>query len=87
VLTASLAFDIIDRIGGGTLGIDPPEWVKTQIVVPLVDPPGVWFAFNMICMLMLCAAVAAAAAFVRRGTGGLLHLRCEQDVVANKGAV
>jgi hypothetical protein len=67
VLTASLAFDIIDRIGGGTLGV--------------------WFAFNMICMLMLCAAVAAAAAFVRRGTGGLLHLRCEQDVVANKGAV
>ena len=75
VLTASLAFDIIDRISGGTLGIDPPEWVKSQIVVPLVEPPGVWFLFNMGCMIALCAAVAAAAAFARRRTGGVLHLR------------
>jgi hypothetical protein len=93
VLTASLAFDIIDRIrrapkrktkpqtpstpeqrlpplpsphltlrrSGGTLGIDPPEWVKTQIVAPLVEPPGIWFLFNMGCMLALCLAVAAGA--------------------------
>jgi len=75
VLTASLAFDIIDRISGGTLGIDAPDWVKTQIVGPLVEPPGVWFLFNMGCMIALCAAVAAAAAFAQRRTGGVMHLR------------
>jgi hypothetical protein len=82
VLTASLAFDIIDRIrcfhshshqhpqplsnpfhrnSGGTLGIEPPEWVKTQIVATLIEPPGLWFLFNMACMLVLCSAVAAGA--------------------------
>jgi hypothetical protein len=50
------------RYSGGTLGIEPPDWVKTQIVGPLVEPPGIWFAFNMACMIALCAAVAAGIA-------------------------
>jgi hypothetical protein len=41
------------------LGIDAPEWVKTQIVATLIEPPGVWFVVNMGCMLALCIAVAA----------------------------
>jgi hypothetical protein len=42
LLAAGFAFDIVDRIGGTTLNIGPPQWCTEWLIEPLLMPQGVW---------------------------------------------
>ncbi|EKX41195.1 hypothetical protein GUITHDRAFT_142126 [Guillardia theta CCMP2712] len=76
VLAGSFAFDIIDRIGGATLNIGPPQWVNSLIVEPLLLPPGVWLAVNFVWMAVLCYFLARLMQYLSRKTLGLMTVRC-----------
>ena len=39
ILAGSFAFDIVDRVSGGTLNIVVPNWVVESLVVPIISIP------------------------------------------------
>ena len=53
ILAGSFAFDIVDRVSGGTLNITVPDWVNAIIVDPIISVPFLWFALNMIWLLLV----------------------------------
>jgi len=54
VLAGNFAFDIVDRVGGTSLNMAPPQWCMDFIITPLLLPSGMWFAVNMAWMAVLC---------------------------------
>ena len=53
ILAGSFAFDIVDRVSGGTLNITVPDWVNTWLVDPIISVPMLWFAINMLWLLLV----------------------------------
>ncbi|EKX47368.1 hypothetical protein GUITHDRAFT_137545 [Guillardia theta CCMP2712] len=47
ILLVLLVFNLIDRIGGGSLNVPAPTWVIDLIKKPLMDPPFLWFIVNV----------------------------------------
>eukprot|EP00501_MAST-03F_sp_TOSAG23-6_P001464 GSMAST32.ASY1.ANO1.1522.1 assembled CDS len=45
IVAGSFAFDIIDRLSGGTLNITVPKWVDDMFVNDIIRIPGLWFVF------------------------------------------
>ena len=82
----SLVFNIIDRIGAGSLNVPAPSWVVALIKEPLMDTPFVWFIINI--------AVAAGVYIIfhylqgrrleraRRTLAAQIHFRCSLESVA-----
>ena len=82
----SVVFNVIDRIGAGSLNVPAPTWVVALIKEPLMDTPFVWFIVNV--------AVAAAVYLIfhylqgrwlaraRRTLAAQIHFRCSLDSVA-----
>lgn len=62
-MLAIFVFNLIDRIGGGSLNLPSPAWVTTLIKEPIMDTPFLWFLLNL--------ALASGAVVVLR----LLHIR------------
>ena len=77
VLAGSFAFDILDRISGGTLNTDAPEWVMDSIYKYLVKPPLVWFAVNMAWLFLLIICLLKLMRRLQAQAAGQLTLRCK----------
>ncbi|KAH7468595.1 uncharacterized protein KRP23_10975 [Phytophthora ramorum] len=50
LLAGSFAFTLLDRIPGGTLNAEMPEWVETAFAKPIIDVPLLFFVLNMLWM-------------------------------------
>jgi len=48
ILAGSFAFDIVDRVSGGTLNITVPDWVNAFLVDPIITIPGLWMLINLV---------------------------------------
>lgn len=50
LLAGSFAFTLLDRIPGGSLNVDMPEWVETAFAKAIIDVPLLFFVLNLIWM-------------------------------------
>jgi hypothetical protein len=48
ILAGSFAFDILDRLSGGTLNIVVPDWIEYGLVRPIISKPMAWWLINML---------------------------------------
>lgn len=48
ILAGSFAFDIVDRLSGGSLNITVPDWVNSMVVDPVITVPGLWLLINLV---------------------------------------
>ena len=53
ILAGSFAFDILDRISGGTLNIVVPDWINSSLVDYIIKVPFLWFFLNMIWLALV----------------------------------
>eukprot|EP00511_Aplanochytrium_stocchinoi_P013647 CAMPEP_0204881512 /NCGR_PEP_ID=MMETSP1349-20130617/2759_1 /ASSEMBLY_ACC=CAM_ASM_000710 /TAXON_ID=215587 /ORGANISM="Aplanochytrium stocchinoi, Strain GSBS06" /LENGTH=235 /DNA_ID=CAMNT_0052040499 /DNA_START=18 /DNA_END=725 /DNA_ORIENTATION=- len=53
ILAGGFAFDIIDRMSGGTLNITVPDWVNVFLVDPIISVPFMWWGLNIIFLLVV----------------------------------
>ena len=53
ILAGSFAFDILDRISGGTLNIVVPDWINSSLVDYVIKVPFLWFVLNMIWLAVI----------------------------------
>ncbi|GMF30711.1 unnamed protein product [Phytophthora fragariaefolia] len=51
LLAGSFAFTLLDRIPGGTLNAEMPDWVERAFAKTIIDKPLVFFALNIIWMV------------------------------------
>lgn len=54
ILAGSFAFDIIDRLTGGTLNIVVPSWVDEVFVAPVISIPFLFWVLNMCWLGLVC---------------------------------
>ena len=54
ILAGSFAFDIIDRLTGGTLNIVVPTWVDEAFVAPVISIPFLFWFLNMCWLGLVC---------------------------------
>lgn len=57
LLAGSFAFTLLDRIPGGSLNIEVPEWVNTVFTKGIIDVPFLFFILNMVWMCVCVAIV------------------------------
>ncbi|TYZ68106.1 hypothetical protein PybrP1_005234 [[Pythium] brassicae (nom. inval.)] len=57
LLAGSFAFTLLDRIPGGSLNIELPAWVDDVLKKGVIDVPFLFFALNMLWMLLCVRAV------------------------------
>ncbi|KAG1692047.1 hypothetical protein DVH05_025856 [Phytophthora capsici] len=50
LLAGSFAFTLLDRVPGGSLNVDMPEWVEKAFAKPIIDVPLLFFVLNLIWM-------------------------------------
>ncbi|KAG2787785.1 hypothetical protein PC129_g21890 [Phytophthora cactorum] len=50
LLAGSFAFTLLDRVPGGSLNVDMPEWVETAFAKTIIDVPLLFFVLNIIWM-------------------------------------
>jgi hypothetical protein len=48
VLGGTLGFAIIDRLAGGTMNMDQPDWVNNYLVAYVINLPYLWFGVNLL---------------------------------------
>lgn len=53
VLGGTLGFSIIDRLAGGTMNMEQPDWVVNYVVRYVIDLPYLWFVLNMLWFLLV----------------------------------
>ena len=75
ILAGSFAFDIIDRLSGGTLNITVPDWVNIYIVDGLIQYPFVWFLLNMLWLGGVSQALIWLMGALGEMANGALTLR------------
>ncbi len=80
ILAGSFAFAIVDRISGGTLGVDVPQWVVDFVVTPIISVPGLWFALNIGWLVLFCTLLILLMRFLERQATGFLSLRIKPNV-------
>jgi len=57
ILSGSFAFDILDRISGGSLNIQIPQWFYDTWVVYLLAWPMYYWVLNMIWLVLVCGGI------------------------------
>ncbi len=57
ILAGSFAFDILDRLSGGTLNIVVPNWIEEGLVRPWISIPMAWWFSNMLWLLLVSIAL------------------------------
>jgi WD repeat-containing protein 35 len=75
ILAGSFAFDIVDRLSGGTLNITVPDWVNSLIVDPIISVPMLWFFINMVWLLCVSIALMKLMAYLGEQANGALTVR------------
>lgn len=53
VLGGTLGFSIIDRLAGGTMNMEQPDWIVNYVVRYVIDLPYLWFVLNMLWFLLV----------------------------------
>lgn len=48
IFVGNLAFEVIDRLSGGTFNVANPQWFIDWIKTPLIDPPGLFLLLNLL---------------------------------------
>ena len=75
ILAGGFAFDIVDRLSGGTLNIAVPDWVNQYLVDPIISVPMFWFFLNMGWLLGISLLLMRLMAFLGEQASGALTLR------------
>ncbi|RLN95435.1 hypothetical protein BBJ28_00008149 [Nothophytophthora sp. Chile5] len=57
LLAGSFAFTLLDRIPGGSLNVEMPEWVDKAFAKAIIDVPLLFFVLNMIWMALCVYAL------------------------------
>lgn len=48
IFVGNLAFEVVDRLSGGTFKVTPPAWFLEWVKAPLIDPPGLFLLLNLL---------------------------------------
>lgn len=75
ILAGSFAFDIVDRLSGGSLNITVPKWVVDGIIDPIISKPGLWWVLNMCWLVLISVLLRTLMAYLGRQATGFLTLR------------
>merc|ERR1711871_1429791 len=75
ILAGSFAFDIIDRLSGGTLNIVVPNWIEDYIVRPVISVPGLFWILNMVWLFAVSVALTKLMKHLGSLASGALTLR------------
>lgn len=87
ILAGSFAFDIVDRLSGGTLNIVVPTWVDEALVGPIISVPFLFWFLNM-CWLGLVSIVLMKFMKYLASLGeGFLSLRVKVNRKVDKEAL
>lgn len=57
ILAGNLAFEIVDRLSGGTFNVTSPQWFIDAVKTPFMDPPLVFFLLNLAWFLVVLFAL------------------------------
>jgi len=79
ILVGSFAFEVIDRISGGTLNTVVPDWV-TLFVDKVVAIPMVFFLLNMALGFFFCWVVKRQTEAFKNAANGALTLRVKLNM-------
>ena len=79
ILAGSFAFDIVDRLSGGSLNITVPDWVNAYIVDSIVVIPFAWFAANMLWLFIVSYLLLKLMKTLGEMANGALTLRVQMD--------
>ncbi|KAJ1489544.1 hypothetical protein T484DRAFT_1937083 [Baffinella frigidus] len=84
LLAGMFAFDIIDHISGGTLGLSTPWWVEQWINEPIVARfPFLWFAINLAWLALFCFLILRLMRHLADLSTGFLTLRVKVNAKIN----
>ena len=72
VLAGSLAFMLLDKGSSTWVNAVPADWFVTYIVKPFIDPPGVFFVFNLSWMSLICYALYRYMLYATANSSGTL---------------
>lgn len=75
ILAGSFAFDIIDRLTGGTLNIVVPTWVDEVFVAPIISIPFLFWILNMCWLGFVCFLLMKFMRYLAAQGLGFLSLR------------
>jgi len=75
ILAGSFAFDILDRISGGTLNIVVPKWVEEDLILTIIDVPFLFWFLNMVWFLLVSVLLLKLMARLGASALGALSLR------------
>ena len=75
ILAGSFAFDIVDRLSGGTLNIVVPNWVVEGLVVPIISIPFLFWILNMCWLGAMSIALIKFMGYLAAQALGALTLR------------
>lgn len=75
ILAGSFAFDIVDRLTGGTLNIVVPNWVDEYFVAPVISIPFLFWVLNMCWLGFVCFFLMKFMRYLAAQGLGFLSLR------------
>eukprot|EP00949_MAST-11_sp_MAST-11-sp1_P000116 g116.t1 len=75
ILAGGFAFDILDRISGGTLNIIVPAWVEDFFVKPIISVPFLFWFLNMVWLMFVSALLMKLMRSLAAAALGALSLR------------
>eukprot|EP00945_MAST-04E_sp_MAST-4E-sp1_P002910 g2910.t1 len=79
ILAGSFAFDIIDRLSGGTLNIVVPDWVVEGLVKPVISVPFLFWILNMCWLGLISVGLMKLMSSLAAQALGALTLRVRVD--------
>eukprot|EP00948_MAST-09A_sp_MAST-9A-sp1_P000242 g242.t1 len=87
ILAGSFAFDILDRLSGGTLNITVPTWVNTLLVNNIIKIPMLWFILNMLWLIGISAGLLRLMRYLASQADGALTFRVRLNMTADVDAL
>jgi hypothetical protein len=79
ILAGSFAFDIVDRLSGGTLNIAVPDWIIEGLVIPVISVPFLFWFLNMAWLGLVSIGLMRLMARLAADALGALTLRLRVD--------
>ena len=75
ILAGSFAFDIVDRVSGGSLNITVPDWVNSFLVDPIITVPGLWMLINLAWLGFVSLMLIKLMRYLGDKANGVLTMR------------
>ncbi len=86
VLAGSFAFNIIDRLSGGTLGVDAPDWFNGWLTDFILQVPFLFWALNMSWLFLVGITLSRLMGHLAKQALGALTVRVKLNVKINHEA-